>query len=76
MSDLPTSMFEGSTLWSEGKQLQGGGPALWVHGHTHMSVDYMVGSCRVVSNPRGYREGGDSFENKAFDPGLIVEVTR
>jgi Icc-related predicted phosphoesterase len=27
---------------------------LWVHGHVHAKNDYMVGNCRVVSNPRGY----------------------
>ena len=32
----------------------------WVHGHTHMNVDYMVGDCRVLSNQRGY-----SFEKSA-----------
>jgi Icc-related predicted phosphoesterase len=26
----------------------------WVHGHTHMNVDYVVGECRVLSNQRGY----------------------
>jgi Icc-related predicted phosphoesterase len=26
----------------------------WVHGHTHMSVDYQVGQCQVISNQRGY----------------------
>ncbi|WP_436316973.1 hypothetical protein [Variovorax sp. LjRoot84] len=29
-------------------------PVLWVHGHTHQSFDYRVGSCRVLCNPRGY----------------------
>ncbi len=26
----------------------------WIHGHTHHPVDYMIGECRVLSNPRGY----------------------
>jgi predicted phosphodiesterase len=25
-----------------------------IHGHMHIPVDYMVGDCRIVSNPRGY----------------------
>ncbi len=29
-------------------------PELWVHGHTHWSVDYAVGRTRVYSNQRGY----------------------
>jgi Icc-related predicted phosphoesterase len=27
---------------------------LWVHGHTHDPFDYMIGSTRIVCNPRGY----------------------
>lgn len=27
---------------------------LWIHGHTHTPVDYMVGNCRVVANQCGY----------------------
>lgn len=26
----------------------------WTHGHTHHEFDYMIGTCRVVCNPRGY----------------------
>jgi len=34
---------------------------LWTHGHTHEDFDYMVGSTRVVCNPRGY----DGYEDRA-----------
>lgn len=27
---------------------------LWIHGHTHLECDYIIGETRVVSNPRGY----------------------
>jgi len=27
---------------------------LWTHGHTHDTFDYMIGSTRVICNPRGY----------------------
>jgi predicted phosphodiesterase len=27
---------------------------LWTHGHTHHNFDYMIGSTRIVCNPRGY----------------------
>lgn len=60
VSDLPDEFFEV--------------PALWVHGHTHTSFDYVRGRTRVVCNPRGYRMRNGGFENSAFDPGLIVEV--
>ena len=49
------------------------GAALWVHGHTHDSFDYCIGSTRVVANPRGYVKDGKT-ENAAFNPGLTVEV--
>ncbi len=26
----------------------------WVHGHVHHVNDYMLGQCRIMSNPRGY----------------------
>ena len=53
-----------------------GRAALWVHGHTHDSFDYMVSRTRVVCNPRGYplRKDAGSFENPAFDAALVVEV--
>jgi Icc-related predicted phosphoesterase len=30
------------------------GPPLWVHGHTHVSIDAHVGDTRVICNPMGY----------------------
>lgn len=44
---------------------------LWTHGHTHDTFDYMVGSTRIVCNPRGYY---GYEENSSFDPGILVEV--
>ena len=44
-------------------------PALWVHGHTHASFDYRVGTTRIICNPHGYGN-----ENPLFDPALVVEV--
>lgn len=46
---------------------------LWIHGHTHDSFDYTLDGTRVVCNPRGYVIGGE-VQNRAFDPGLVVEV--
>lgn len=46
------------------------GVALWIHGHIHQSVDYTIGSTRVVSNPRGY----PSEPQTGFDPSFVVEV--
>lgn len=36
---------------------------LWVHGHTHHSWDYLVGTTRVVCNPRGYHGYEDRADN-------------
>lgn len=29
-------------------------PALWMHGHTHESLDYTLGNTRILCNPFGY----------------------
>jgi len=44
-------------------------PALWIHGHSHHSKDYFIGSTRVVSNPRGY-----PGEHIDFIDDLVVEL--
>jgi predicted phosphodiesterase len=54
---------------------------VWVHGHIHRSVDYMVGGCRVICNPRGYPKRHSinpgahvAFENPKFDPALVIDI--
>ena len=64
-SHLPTQMLTRS--------------ALWIHGHTHSSCNYMIEHAgrqtRVLCNPRGYPRGrSQSFENAEFDPSLIVTL--
>ena len=49
-------------------------PHLWVHGHTHTRFDYVRSSCRVISEPRGYRQRDGAWENPAFDGRLVVDV--
>lgn len=39
---------------------------VWTHGHTHHFFDYMIGSTRIVCNPRGY-VGYERAEDKV-DP--------
>jgi hypothetical protein len=53
---------------------------VWIHGHTHVSLDYnwkINGNeklmTRVVCNPRGYPWRGLP-ENDKFDPNKIIEV--
>lgn len=43
---------------------------LWTHGHTHDPFDYMIGTTRIVCNPRGYAgwdEMADRFQLKFMD---------
>jgi len=43
---------------------------MWTHGHTHHEFDYMIGTCRVVCNPRGYigyEPQADSWTLKTFE---------
>jgi Icc-related predicted phosphoesterase len=43
---------------------------LWTHGHTHEDFDYMIGSTRIVCNPRGYinyEDRADQFKLKYID---------
>lgn len=58
------------------KLLEGSGAALWVHGHTHSSSNYVAGQTKVVCNPKGYgpmsRSGG--IENREFNPHFVLEV--
>lgn len=46
-------------------------PELWIHGHTHDSMDYMIEDTRVLCNPFGYvkYEKNPNFINE-----LIVEL--
>jgi predicted phosphohydrolase len=44
--------------------------ALWIHGHSHRSVDYRIGETRVVANQRGYPEQTQT----GFRPEFVVEV--
>lgn len=46
-------------------------PALWVHGHTHNSCDYVMNGTRIVCNPRGY-EGHEI--NPAWKQDLVLEI--
>jgi predicted phosphodiesterase len=43
---------------------------VWTHGHTHDKFDYMIGTTRVICNPRGYifyEECADHFELEYFE---------
>lgn len=44
---------------------------LWIHGHTHVTADYVVHGTRVVSNPRGY-PGVEPVDG--FNPRLVIDL--
>jgi len=44
---------------------------LWTHGHMHQCFDYMIGSTRVVCNPRGY-EGHEP--DSLWNPQILLEI--
>lgn len=50
--------------------VEGSGAALWIHGHIHEHADHMIGSTRVIANPRGY----PTEQQIGFDPALVVEI--
>jgi predicted phosphodiesterase len=49
--------------------------ALWIHGHTHTSFDYVVDGTRVVCNPRGYFDRRAArWENPQFAWDKVIEI--
>ncbi len=56
--------------------VEGSNAALWVHGHTHTSCDYVAGGVRVVCNPKGYgpRTPRALIENESFNPACLAEI--
>jgi len=46
----------------------------WTHGHIHTQFDYMIGTTRILCNPRGYA----GYERRAqeFDPGLEFDIPK
>jgi len=69
-ADSPIRKYYCNSLDDWLKSLGDQGPDLWIHGHTHFCVDYMIGKTRIVSNQRGYN-AGDVGE---FDPKRFVEL--
>ncbi len=45
-----------ASFFNNWDDLFGAAATLWIHGHTHMAVDYVRSGTRVLSNPRGTRE--------------------
>lgn len=43
----------------------------WCCGHIHNSIEFLIGNCKVISNPRGYQI---RKENPNFDFNKIIEI--
>jgi len=58
---------------SHSDDLMGGehAPAVWIHGHTHDTIDRILHGCRVVCNPSGYRQEYGTIFN-LFGPKFIT----
>ena len=50
-ADSPLNGYFASSL---DKLIESHDPQVWIHGHTHASCDYKIGSTRVLCNPFGY----------------------
>lgn len=49
-------------------------PVLWIHGHTHDSIDRVIGRTRVVCNPAGYVPEWQTQFNSFFAAPKFVEA--
>lgn len=50
-------------------------PDLWIHGHTHDTIDRKIGDTRVVCNPAGYRgEWNTTFNQYWSSASNVVEA--
>lgn len=68
------SSLNGYFLHNVGDVVEQGEAKLWIHGHTHGSLDYRVGKTRVVCNPFGYAKAMPGEPNLKFNPWFTVEV--
>lgn len=70
-----TSKINGYFVHNVGDLVEQKGAKLWIHGHTHGSLDYNVGSTRVICNPHGYAGTVMPGEpNRGFNPHLTLQV--
>ncbi|WP_259780457.1 metallophosphoesterase [Aestuariispira ectoiniformans] len=50
-------------------------PDLWIHGHTHMTVDYRIGETRVFANQLGTEfEPGSSDPVNPFQDNCVIDI--
>lgn len=64
--DPVTAAYASNLEW----MLDGAAIPLWIHGHTHLSVDYTIDGTRVYANQRGY----PNEPAPGFDPARTIDV--
>ena len=47
--------------------------SLWIHGHTHASLDYEIEGTRIICNPRGYFNMANHAA-RSFDEYKLIDV--
>lgn len=47
-------------------------PDVWIHGHSHMFMDRMIGKTRVIRNPFGYQSYGE--HNTGFKSDFMIDT--
>jgi predicted phosphodiesterase len=70
-ADSPLNRF--FVAGDAGEVLAQAGARLWLHGHTHSPRDYVIGTTRVVCNPRGYPH---EKWKPPVDLGLAIDLPR
>lgn len=47
-------------------------PDVWIHGHSHMAMDKVIGHTRVIRNPLGYMSYAEM--NTGFDTTFLIDT--
>lgn len=47
-------------------------PDVWIHGHSHMFMDSLIGNTRVIRNPSGYKSYGET--NSGFRTDFLIDT--
>lgn len=68
------SPLNGYFLHDVSKTVESASAALWIHGHTHASCNYVAGATRVVCNPFGYARSIPGEPNPQFRSDFDVVV--
>ncbi|MDQ8180389.1 metallophosphoesterase [Pelagicoccus sp. SDUM812005] len=48
------------------------GPSVWIHGHNHQGLDYLIDRTRIFANQKGY--SGEIPKGLEFDPTATIDL--